>query len=103
MHDFSINDVHFRRAETNRCRVIVHGQTVGDVQRIPDPSDPEGPEALHYRIHLYDGSDGPCIVHGRGQIRLAIADWLWNDGIVPDPLPPALAGATIQPPLPHLR
>ena len=103
MQDFSINDVRFRRTAANRCLVIVHGQTVGDVERLSDPRDPHDPEFFRYRIDLYDGANGPRFVHRRGQVRLAIADWLWNDNIVPAPVPPAVAAARAQPALPHIR
>ena len=103
MQDFSINDVRFRRTASTRCLVIVHGQTVGAVERIADPSDPVDPAFSRYRIELYDSANGPCFVHHRSQVRLAIADWLWNDDIVPTPMPPALASSAAQPALPHIR
>ena len=103
MQDFSIRDVRFRRTDLHKCQVIVHGQTVGEVNRTPDPFDPAAPYGLQYRIDLYDGANGPCFVHHRSQIRLAIADWLWSDGIVPAPLAPTIASAANQPRLPLIR
>ena len=81
MLDFSIHDVRFRRAGEHRSEILVYGQTVGDVVREPDPGNPHEP--FSYRIDLHDGADGPRTVQRRSQIRLAIADWLWNDKIVP--------------------
>ena len=103
MPDFSINDVRFHRTAANRCLVIVYGQTVGDVQRLSDPSDPADADLFRYRIDLYDGANAPCFVNHRSQVRLAIADWLWNDNIVPTPFAPAVTSTAAQPALPHIR
>ena len=103
MQDFSINDVLFRRTAGNRCLIIVHGQTVGDVERLADPHDPHEPGCFRYRIDLHDAANGPCFVHHRSQVRLAIADRLWNDDLAPTPVPPGIATARAQPALPHIR
>ena len=94
MQDFSIHDVRFRRTCENRSRILVYGQVVGDVVREPDTDNPHEP--FSYRIDLYDGAERPCTVRRRSQIRLAIADWLWNDKIVP----PRIDAATRPSPRP---
>lgn len=90
MQDFSIHDVRFRRTAADRAEIIVHGHTVGDVSLVPPPDRPGHPQDPRYRIDLYDGAGGPCYVHRRSQVRLAIADWLWNDRIVPPRIDPAI-------------
>lgn len=90
MQDFSIHDVRFRRTAADQAEIIVYGHTVGDVALVPPPDEPHRPEHPRYRIDLYDGAEGPCYVHRRSQVRLAIADRLWNDRIVPPRIDPAM-------------
>lgn len=90
MQDFSIHDVRFRRTAADRAEIIVHGHTVGDVSLVPPPDGPHRPEHLCYRIDLHDSAEGPCYVRHRSQVRLAIADRLWNDRIVPPRIDPAI-------------
>ena len=90
MQDFSIHDVRFRRTARHSCWIVVRGHTVGDVQLVPPPADPADPR-FGYRIALHDAGGEPCFVRQRSQVRLAIADWLWNDDLVPEPLPAPIA------------
>lgn len=90
MQDFSIHDVRFRRTAADRAEIIVYGHTVGDVALVPPPDEPHRPEHPRYRIDLHDGAEGPCYVRHRSQVRLAIADRLWNDRIVPPRIDPAI-------------
>lgn len=90
MQDFSIHDVRFRRAAPDKCWIVVRGETVGDVQLVPPPDDPDDP-SFGYRIALHDSGEEPRFVHRRRQVRLAIADRLWEDGLVPDPSPGVIA------------
>lgn len=95
MLDFSIHDVRFRRTARDKCWVVVRGQTVGEVRLVPPPADPADPR-FGYRIELYDAGDEPCFVRGRGQVRLAIADRLWNEDLVPHPVPAPIAAQGAQ-------
>lgn len=81
MHDFSIHDVRFRRTAKHECKIVVFGQTVGAVHRHADRGPPDHPGC--YAIQLYDTDEAPRFVDRRGQIRLAIADWLWTGNLVP--------------------
>ncbi len=62
MHSVSIHDVRFRRAAHDRCRLVVRGQTVGAVTRVPDGDRPGDMDSLAYRIDLFDSSRGPRFV-----------------------------------------
>lgn len=96
MQDFSIHDVRFRRTARDRCWIVVRGRTVGDVQLLPPPAGPAHPEDFLYRIELYGAGDETCFVCSRGQVRLAIADRLWEEDLVPDPVPAPLAARQAQ-------
>ena len=96
MQEFSIHDVRFRRAGTQRCLIVVHGQTVGDVQLLPAPDRPDAPDGLAYRIRLYDSPDAARLVHRRSQVKLAIADSLWQGRLVPAPVPAPIAARPLQ-------
>ena len=89
MRDFSIHDVRFQRSAGDECAIIVFGRTVGSVQLCPDASDPERPAS--YSIALFDSENPARRVERRTQVRLAIADWLWEERLVPvEPPVPAL-------------
>ena len=90
MQDFSIHDVSFRRTAADQAEIIVYGHTVGEVVLVPPPEEPHRPEHPRYRIDLHDSAEGPCYVRHRSQVRLAIADRLWNDRIVPPRIDPAI-------------
>lgn len=91
MQDFSIDDVRFQRTAEHACWIVIHGQTVGDVQLVPITADAATPDDYQYRIELYAAGDEPCFVCRRSQVRLAIADRVWENGLVPQPLPAGLA------------
>lgn len=89
MRDFSIHDVRFQRSAGDECAIVVFGRTVGSVQLCPNAYDPERPAS--YSIALFDSENPARRVQRRTQVRLAIADWLWEERLVPlEPPAPAL-------------
>ena len=79
-----------QRIARDKCWIVVRGQTVGDVQLVPPPAVPADPEYFRYRAEFYGAANEPCFLRCRGQVRLAIADRLWNDGLMPEAIPAAI-------------
>ena len=81
MRDFSIHDVRFQRTADDECSIVVYGRTVGAVRLCADAFDPE--RRPSYSIALFDSDNPARRVERRAQVRLAIADWLWEERLVP--------------------
>ena len=81
MRDFSIHNVRFRLIAKDTCAIVVFGHDVGELRKHGDAFDPDsGP---WFTAMLFDSEAPPIRIDHRAQIRLAVADALWAERLVP--------------------
>ena len=81
MRDFSIHDVLFRRIAQDTCAIVVFGRDVGELRRHGDAFEPD--RDPWYAVLLFDSERPPMRIDRKTRIRLAIADALWAERLVP--------------------
>lgn len=85
MRDFSIHDVRFRLIAEDTCAIVVFGHDVGELRVHGDAFAAE--HEPWYTVLLFDSERPAFRIDRRARIRLAIADALWAERLIP-PEPP---------------